>query len=146
MSGKKTPIPYAAAAAVAIGPLTGYLVVTRLSAKGDAEVTEEPEAPPELSAYVFKPILVNLRNTRGTRYLKAAITLEISGDALTRELEAHLPRVVDYLIGKLSSCELAEIDSPAGRAKLKREIVSGLNDMLATGSVLNLYFTEFVIQ
>ena len=135
-----------AAAAVAIGPISGYLALTHFRAKEEPDVREKPENPPELSAYVLKPILVNLRNTRGTRYLKAAITLEISDDTLTKELEVQRPRVVDYLIGKLSSCELAEIDSPAGRARLKREIVNGLNDMLATGSVLNLFFTEFVIQ
>ncbi len=64
----------------------------------------------------------------------------------TKELEAQNPRVTDYLIGRLSSCELADIDSPAGRARLKREIVNDLNEMLTTGSVVNLFFTEFVVQ
>ena len=146
---KRSPLLYVAAVIVALGPLGGYFGINYaklMKARSVKDEKAETKEPPKLSVYVVPPLLVNLRNTRGTRYLKASISLELSEVNLSKELDAQKPRLVDYLLSKLSSCELITIDGPAEKARLKREIVADLNDMLSMGRVVNIYFTEFVVQ
>lgn len=115
------------------------------SKKKDAPV--EAEAPAKIVS--LKPIVVNLRDTKGTRYLKVSIGLETRSEKVVEALNAKMVPLNDFLIDRLSNMRIEEIDNTAGRNKLKRELLYGTNDLLAdthAGSVEKLYFSEFVIQ
>jgi len=105
----------------------------------------QEEAKPT-KVVTLTPIVVNLRETRGTRYLKVAIGFETDADAVVDEIKASGTQLRDYLVDRLSSVRLEEIDTSEGRNKLKRELMTGSNDLLRTGTIKQLYFSEFVIQ
>ena len=46
----------------------------------------------------------------------------------------------------LSSKSLDEIQTVEGKIALRQELIQRINQILTTGKIRNLYFTEFVIQ
>lgn len=94
----------------------------------------------------LKPIVVNLRNSKGTRFLKVTIGMETASEAVAAELQKLSPQLSDFLIDRFCNVEITDVDNSAGRNKLKREILAGTNELLENGYVSTVYFTEFVIQ
>jgi flagellar protein FliL len=93
-----------------------------------------------------EPVVVNLKHSGGTRYLKVRIGLEIASDAVSEEIKELDPQLSDFISEKLATTELEQVDNTAGRNRLKRELLNGINEILSTGVVEKIYFTEFLIQ
>lgn len=93
-----------------------------------------------------EPAVVNLRDSKGTRYLKVRIGLEIADEKVAEELKDLDPQLSDFINETLSTCDISQIDNVAGRNRLRRDLLSGINDILKKGIVERIYFTEFVIQ
>ena len=89
---------------------------------------------------------VNLMSESGSRYLKATISLELSGKELTEELEAKKPVIRDKILRLLSSKSIEEVSTLKGKDQLSEQIMQQLNPMLKDGSMNGVYFTDFVIQ
>ncbi len=96
--------------------------------------------------YPLDSFTVNLKSDSGRRYLKATISLELSGEELSLELDAKAPVIRDRIIRILTSKTLEEISSKKGKQKVSDQIQDTLNAMISDGHVQGIYFTEFVIQ
>jgi len=96
--------------------------------------------------YGLDPFVVNVTGDGYNRFLKLRIELEMNNVALKEELEARLPQVRDALIVLLSSKQLSDITDFEGKALLKEDILERVNDLLETGDVRSILFTEFVVQ
>lgn len=90
--------------------------------------------------------IVNLTDAQGTRYLKVTMQLEMSYEMLSSEIDKRLPQIRDEVITLLSSKSFDDISTIAGKRALKRGILNSINKYLTTGKVLNVYFSEFVVQ
>lgn len=115
--------------------------------EGQGKTTEAEEKA--FYGYLFsfdEAIIVNLAETNGQRYLKVNLQLEMSAEALREELTARRAQLLDLVISILSSKTIDEVSSTIGRNRLKREIIDKLNAEIVTGKIVNIYFTEFVIQ
>jgi flagellar basal body-associated protein FliL len=92
-------------------------------------------------------IIVNLSASNGRRYLKVKINLEAKDGDVKKKIESKPVQIKDRLISILSSKTLEEIDGLEGQENLRNEIKNALDVILKTeGGVLQVYFTEFVIQ
>jgi len=89
---------------------------------------------------------VNVTGDGYNRFLKLRVELETSDAMMREELDARLPQVRDALIVLLSSKQLSDITDFEGKALLKEDILERVNDLLETGSVRSILFTEFVVQ
>ena len=96
--------------------------------------------------YPLDPFVVNLVSPNADRYLKCKIDLELDSPELQQEIDKKLPAIRDLIIQILSSKSVEEIQTAKGKQKLKEEIKRKINEILTTGEVKNVYFTEFVIQ
>ena len=96
--------------------------------------------------YPLDTFTVNLKSDAGRRYLKATISLELSGEELSLELDAKAPVIRDRVIRILTSKTLEEISSKKGKQKVSDQIIDTLNAIVSDGTVQGIYFTEFVIQ
>jgi flagellar FliL protein len=152
-TGKKKLLILIAAVGVVLGG--GGLGVYKFAFAKSAEpeqTSKDPKAVPDApkpKIVLLKPIIVNLRDTRGTRYLKVTIGMEVSSDQVVDGLNEIMVPLSDFLIDRLSSLRIEDLDNTAGRNKLKRELLIGTNDLLSetgAGAVSRLYFSEFVIQ
>ncbi len=90
--------------------------------------------------------LVNIEGEGETRFLKTSLTLELERADVQREIELRMDQIRDNILVLLSSKNFAEIRSFDGKYILREEIEDQLNNLLVTGAVKNIYFTEFVVQ
>lgn len=96
--------------------------------------------------YGLEPFVVNVTGDGYNRFLKLRVELEASDSGLKEEIDARLPQVRDALIVLLSSKQLSDITDFEGKALLKEDILERVNDLLETGKVRSILFTEFVVQ
>jgi flagellar FliL protein len=96
--------------------------------------------------YPLDTFTVNLKSDSGRRYLKATLSLELSGEEVSLEMDAKAPVIRDRVIRILTSKTLEEISSKKGKKKVSDQIMNTLNSIISDGTVQGIYFTEFVIQ
>jgi len=95
----------------------------------------------------FEPVIVNLSGSGGRRYLKAVINLEAKDGEIQHKIEAKKVQIKDRLISILSSKTLEDIEGLEGQESLRREIKDAADIVLKVeDGILQIYFTEFVIQ
>ena len=96
--------------------------------------------------YGLEPFVVNVTGDGYNRFLKLRVELETSDTELKEELDARLPQVRDALIVLLSSKQLSDITDFEGKALLKEDMLERVNDLMDTGTIRSILFTEFVVQ
>lgn len=145
--GSKAKILLAGTMVLLILPVVGYIGYVALSAPAKEENRVEAAQPLKFGKiYNLSPVIVNLAESRGTRYLKAQIGLEMAKPEIEEELKERTPQISDLLIDLLSSKSIPDLGDRQGRIKLKQEILERTNALLVTGKILNVYFVDFVIQ
>ena len=118
---------------------------------GSSTALAEPGEPALESRglFAFEPFLVNLADQGGNRFLKATIqiVLESPEDAThiaeTPVLVMHLRSAILELLTQQSAPELV---TPEGKAALKQAIQARTVPLLANRKVLDVLFSEFVVQ
>ncbi len=108
--------------------------------------TAQPKGPRDAQTVTLPTFLVNLADPLGRRYLKLTMDVEVDGKQSADNLQKNMPKVRDALILLLSSKTYSDLASLESKQLLKMEIVNQLNLILETSGVLQVYFTELVIQ
>ncbi len=119
-------------------------------------VTKEnsPLTDTNLATVSLKPIIVNLSDPSGDKYLKIAITLverknpskKKEGEGKSGGVSLEDAMIRDAIIGLLSSKDSTDINSYEGKNALKKELIATINKTLKKNLVKDIYFTEFIIQ
>jgi len=91
-------------------------------------------------------IVVNLSGSNGRRYLKAKINLEAKDGDVKKLIETKSVQIKDRLISILSSKTLEDIDGLEAQENLRKETKDAVDVVLKVEGVLQVYFTEFVVQ
>ncbi len=113
----------------------------------EAEVDPNAAPLPGDGFTVTLPIfVVNLADPLGRRYLKLGIDVEVTTEEAVAELSKKEPMVKDTLILLLSSKTFQDLASMENKILLKKEIVDRLNQIMGGSKVLQVYFTDMVIQ
>lgn len=144
-----------------------------LGSKHDKKETaaEETEEPRHLKTLKLDPFIVNLSEAKS--FLKLSILVEIDETLLTKLTAATasgghggggagegeggaMPpifsekeaRIRDKVIAILSSKTPSDVLSVTGKQALKDEVIEGINEILELPEpiVVNVYFTEFIVQ
>lgn len=92
----------------------------------------------------LEPFIVNLQ-VKGS-YLKATMQLKFAGKAVPKNAESELPKIRDAVIRTLSSKSAAEILTAEGKEALREEVKKAINTAFGSDKVVQIYFTEFIIQ
>lgn len=80
------------------------------------------------------------------RYLRLGISLEMSDPAYVAEVEAKRPQLRDAVIMALSDKTAAMLGTPDGKKRLREEIHRRASEKLPEGALLNVYFSDLVVQ
>lgn len=94
----------------------------------------------------IEPFIVNILDIEGTRYLKAAITLEVDGSEAVKEANERMPQIRDGILLLVSNKTFGEVSDLQGKLQLRAELINEVNSALRRGKVQKIYFTEFVVQ
>lgn len=92
------------------------------------------------------PLLVNLAEPQGRRYLKIALDIEVKDKLAADLLNKNMSKVKDSLLLLLSSKTYEDLGSLENKILLKKEIVERLTLVLGEQNVQRVYITEIVIQ
>ncbi|AZR73869.1 hypothetical protein BBF96_11000 [Anoxybacter fermentans] len=96
-------------------------------------------------SYNLGEFVVNLSGSRGYRFLKVNLVVEVNKESVIKELEERDPQLRDAINEILRSQTSEDIEDPS-LIKLKTQIINKLNEFLAKGEVKNVFITEFVVQ
>lgn len=138
-------------ALVAIG-LTQFLIVPKLGIQ-EADVAGAPKEEkaiemPELGVLVgLEEIIVTLRSeTKKPRYLRININLEVKDQAAAAIITQRLPQLRDIVIMALSDKTPDDLESPEGKKGLRDEIFRRIDERMPAGVLMNVYFSDLVVQ
>jgi flagellar basal body-associated protein FliL len=108
---------------------------------------EKPEAKRVVAplTWEFGDIVVNILGTRDTRVLRVVLHVEVDGKAALDELRLRELVFRDEIIEILRSKSLDDLKYP-GENAIKRQIRDRLNQIMIKGSVVEVYFKEFLIH
>jgi flagellar basal body-associated protein FliL len=167
----KLPIPKGKRAILVLGlPLglaaAGAFVFMQMSAASSV-----PPKVPDPATGQMGPMLalddrvinLNASSAGSYKYAKVGVSIEVRpstsgfydlhGDARTKsettELEKYVdekPRLLDALGSVVSAHDSATLITPEGRAKLKTELLDAFRKILGPDVILDVYFTNLVMQ
>lgn len=106
-------------------------------------------AAKEINKPVYYPMntfLVNLADPGAKRFLKVTMELELSSKETEDECKLIEFQIRDLFLTLLSSQESDGIISPDDKLQLKKRLMNSLNHILTKGKVMDIYFTDFLIQ
>jgi len=138
-------------ALVAIG-LTQFLIVPKLGVQG-ADMGSQPVAEaeaemPEMGVLVdLEDIIVTLRpEGKRPRYLRVKIDLEVKDAMVAQVVSTRLPQLRDMVIMACSDKTPSDLASPEGKKGLRDEIFRRIDEKMPEGTLMNVYFSDLVVQ
>jgi len=90
--------------------------------------------------------IVNILDDEQSRYLKAAITIEVDSDRAGQEINERMPQVKDAILLLIGNKTFAELNDLQGKLQLRAELINRINGILVNGKVKRIFFTDFVVQ
>jgi len=121
------------------------LSISGVDQEGREAVGTDP-GPPNPVNIEFEPLVVNLPDDDGRRFLKLNLSVEAESEALREEINSKIPAIrhtILLLLSGLSDDDLATMD---GKMKLRRQLLGQVNSQLTSGQIKNIYFSELVVQ
>lgn len=111
-------------------------------------------APPPTHVLALEPMVVNLADAGGRSYLRAAVSLRIRDENTEKKEEKKDPKAVDGAAAALRDTTLSVLSSqtsdnllqPDSRDTLKKKLDDQYKLHNTESRVLEIYFTEFLVQ
>ena len=110
---------------------------------GEEETAEMRELGPLVP---MENVLVNVADSKGRRFCKTSLTLEVIDDGQIAEAQARMPVLRGTVIDILASKNLDELVAANARDSLRTEILDALNRQVSGNGFQDLFFTEYLIQ
>ncbi len=122
----------------------------------DSELEEIEEGISTGAIFPLETFIVNLK-IKGS-FLKTDIQLVFSDPSILKEgegeseggskidINSQIPRIRDVIILTLSSKSAPEVLSIEGKEQLREEIRNGVNEVIGSEEVIQVLFTEFIVQ
>ena len=94
----------------------------------------------------MKPILVNLNEPEGTRYLKATIAVQLASEKLEPEVKKREAVIQDHFLRTLSDLTFRQTMGNKNKLAIKQKLLERFNDAMGTEAGTAIHFTQFVVQ
>lgn len=123
--------------------LTRPSTATAEGGGGPAAMTMDP------TDFVVKDMpafILNLSDDDGNRYLKLTLTVRLRNELARERFITLEPAVRDRFIQHITSLRMSDLATPEQKKDLKRDLTEQANEVTIRGDVVDVYFTEFVIQ
>lgn len=93
--------------------------------------------------YGLEAFLVNIPSEQGTKFLQLQMEFELSEPALEDELNRKKAAIRDTVIVQLSSKSFQQLRGARAMRDLQQDLLKSVNQLLVTGKVKEIYFTQF---
>lgn len=106
-------------------------------------VAEAPKAPVFMD---LPDIVANLNSSRRAAFIKLKAKFELSKPEDAVALQAAMPRIIDLFQSYLREMRPEELRGTAGTYRLREELIARTNIAAHPARVLNVLFTEMLVQ
>lgn len=103
----------------------------------------EMSPPVSGTLYPMESFLVNIASDQGPKFLQTQMELEMPDPSLEDEITRKKAAIRDAVIVLLSSRTYKQLREMNGMTKLRQDILRAINNILSTGKVREVYFTQF---
>ena len=120
-----------------------------LAGSGGAVKAEEVSSIEERGVVPFETFLVNLSDPGGNRFLKATIQVVLESEAEAKHVEentALMSHARSTILELLTEQKAEALVTTDGKKKLKEAIASAVATVLKKQKVVDVLFSEFVVQ
>jgi flagellar FliL protein len=132
---------------VVIIVLAGGVITVLSTFKGGKEKEKEKEkSPKETIIYSIEPIVVNLFDPTGKRYLQVRLAFELKDKKIEEEIRNSEPKIKDVIISTLSTKTPEDVLQPEAKALIKNELLQKINSALGEEAILNIYITQYIVE
>lgn len=112
--------------------------------EGDGEGTQE--AAPKGVIVSLQEMIVSLNSGSKARYLRTTVNVEAADASAATIVEERMAEFRDATIMALSHHAVEDLLSFEGKEAVKAEIKDRLKALMDEGLVLNVYYSDFVVQ
>jgi flagellar FliL protein len=120
-----------------------------LATKAQREkAAEEPigkdyQPKPMGDLYPMDSFLVNIASDQGPKFLQTQMEFEVEDPSVEEELAKRRAAIRDAIIVMLSSRTFAQLRDANGMRNLRQDLIHTVNNLLSTGKIKDIYFTQF---
>ncbi len=131
--------------------VTQFVIAPKLQAlagtSNESAAQEEVSQPDQGVLVGLNEVVVTLRDTGPTTsYLRIKIDLEVIDSKVATMVEQRLPHLRDIVILSLSNKFSSDLKSMDGKSALKAELFRKIAETLPQDSLMNIYFSDMVVQ
>lgn len=141
--GKKLLLMFAVVICVVLGA-GGWFWHRSVAAQAKPQPADATEVK---SVLHFESFVVNLQGTSDSGYLRVGIDLGLGTAAAQGEGQKDdTAPLRDAILTVLGTQSVSDLLTPAGKAKLKSQILAAINQRLPELHCREVYFTDFLVQ
>ena len=130
--------------------LTQFVIAPASTPQGielaEGEGEGELEATPRGVLVSLDEMIVSLNSGARPRYLRTTISVEAADEASATMVGERMAEFRDATIMTLSHHGVEDLSSFEGKEGVKAEIKSALKALAEEGAILNVYYSDFVVQ
>jgi flagellar FliL protein len=125
--------------------LAGSVITVLSTFKGGKEKGKEKN-PKETVIYSMEPIVVNLFDPTGKRYLQIRLAFELKDKKMEEEIKINDPKIRDVIISTLSTKTPEDVLQPEAKDLIKNELLQKINSALGEEAISNIYITQYIVE
>ncbi len=141
--------------------LANYVIVPKLYGNSDstaqasatenavadsAESEDSGETPEFGKIFTIEDVIVNPAESEGGQFVLINFGFEVKDDSDIKTLEERQIQVRDFLIKILSAKTVTQLDGPDDKEVLRQEVKAAVKDLLPPKHLMNVYFSNYIIQ
>lgn len=109
---------------------------------GDNSQMIEPLGP----LLKMEDFVVNIMQKDTTRFLKMGITLETKNKESSDRINNRMPQITDAVLLLVGNKQFDQIKDLQGKLQLKADLLAQINSLIGKDEVIDIFFTDFVVQ
>jgi flagellar FliL protein len=125
--------------------LAGSVIAVFSTFKG-GKGKEKERSPKETVIYSMEPIVVNLFDPTGKRYIQIRLALELKDKKMEEKIKINEPKIKDVIISTLSTKTPEDVLQPEAKDLIKTELLQKINSALGEEAISNIYITQYIVE
>ncbi len=99
-----------------------------------------------VTVHAIDNLVLNPAGSNGTRFLMVTATLQLKDAASEQLLKDHEAEVRDIILGLLGKKTIDELTDISKRDGVKKEVLDAVAPVFPKGTVVKVFFPQFVVQ
>ena len=150
-AGAKKSIMIMAIAGVLAGAGAGFFVAgpvlaAKKPAAAPAAKDKKGEHTEAAVSHSVENLVLNPAGTNGSRFLMVTANFQLKDGGVEQLMKDHDAEVRDRILGVLGKKTVDELSDISQRDAIKKEVLDGVAPLFPAGSIVKLFFAQFVIQ